>query len=145
VRTGCTGELRDSAPRVYVRARAERRRHNGVGADGEPELGVRSSEQGQHNASKERARCGRQQHLQESTGSARWPALKRWRVCAVARAGSGQHTISELTRLGRDHGSKVGRHSKRGLRCSPHAPAGGGEVADGDTAREWLGTAVKKM
>jgi hypothetical protein len=40
---------------MYVRVRAEQRRRNGVGADGEPELNVRSSEQGQHNASKQRA------------------------------------------------------------------------------------------
>jgi hypothetical protein len=38
--------------------------------------------------SKERARCGRQRHLQESTGSARWPALRRRRVCAAARCGT---------------------------------------------------------
>jgi hypothetical protein len=36
------------SPRVYVRVRAERRRRNGVGADGEPELGVRLSGQDQH-------------------------------------------------------------------------------------------------
>jgi hypothetical protein len=87
-------------PRVFVRVRAERRRRNGVGAqcvgaDSEPELGVRSSGQDQHDASKERARCGRQRHLQ-TTGSARWPALKRRRVCAAARRGTAgdTHTAS---------------------------------------------------
>jgi hypothetical protein len=43
------GRTEGFSPRVYVRVRAERRRRNGVGADGEPELGVRSSGQDQHN------------------------------------------------------------------------------------------------
>jgi hypothetical protein len=41
--------------------------------------------------SKERARCGRQRHLQ-TTGSARWPALKRQRVCAAVRCGTADIT-----------------------------------------------------
>jgi hypothetical protein len=41
--------------------------------------------------SKERACCGRQRHLQ-TTGSARWPALKRRRVCAAARCGTAGDT-----------------------------------------------------
>jgi hypothetical protein len=40
---------------------------------------------------RERARCGRQRHLQ-TTGSARWPTLKRRRVCAVARCGTTGNT-----------------------------------------------------
>jgi hypothetical protein len=45
--------------------------------------------------SEERARCGRQRHLQ-TTGSARWPALKRRRVCAAAQCGTAgdTHTAS---------------------------------------------------
>jgi hypothetical protein len=41
--------------------------------------------------SEERARCGRQRHLQ-TTGSARWPALKRRQVCAAARCGTAGDT-----------------------------------------------------
>jgi hypothetical protein len=44
------GRIEGFSPRVFVRVRAERRRRNGVGAqcvgaDSEPELGVRSSGQ----------------------------------------------------------------------------------------------------
>jgi hypothetical protein len=41
--------------------------------------------------SKERACCGKQRHLQ-TTGSTRWPALKRRRVCAAARCGTTGNT-----------------------------------------------------
>jgi hypothetical protein len=44
-----------------------------------------------HCKARERARCGRQRHLQ-TTGSARWPALKRRRVCAAARCGTAGNT-----------------------------------------------------
>jgi hypothetical protein len=116
------GRTEDSAPRVHVRVRAERRWCNRVGADSEPELGERSSEQRNDTTARQGSAHGDDgRGTCKATGSARWPALKRRRVCAVARAGSGQHTISELTRLGHVRGSKAGRHSKRGLRCSPRA------------------------
>jgi hypothetical protein len=98
-----------------MRVRAERRWCIRVGADSEPELGERSSEQRHDTTARQgSARGDDGSGTCKATGSARWLALKRRRVCAVARAGSGQHTISELTRLGRVRGSKAGRHNKRG-------------------------------
>jgi hypothetical protein len=60
-----------------------------VGADGEPELGMRSS--GQRNdtiARQGSARGDDGSGTCKATGSARWPALKRRRVCAAARCGT---------------------------------------------------------
>jgi hypothetical protein len=84
----------DSRPKKG-RAFARRWRAQCVGADGEPELGVRSSEQRYDTIARQgSARGDDGSGTCKATGSARWPALKRRRVCAVARAGSGQHTAS---------------------------------------------------
>jgi hypothetical protein len=66
-----------------------------VGADSEPELGERSSEQRYDTIARQGSAHGDDgSGTCKATGSARWPALKRRRVCAVARASSGQHTVS---------------------------------------------------
>jgi hypothetical protein len=57
-----------------------------VGADSEPELGERSSEQGFDTIARQgSARGDDGSGTCKATGSARWPALKRRRVCTAAR------------------------------------------------------------
>jgi hypothetical protein len=64
-----------------------------VGADGEPELGVRSSEQRYDTIARQgSARGDDGSGTCKATGSARWPALKRRRVCAAARCGTAGDT-----------------------------------------------------
>jgi hypothetical protein len=71
-----------------------------VGADSEPELGERSSEQRYDTIARQgSARGDDGSGTCKATSSARWPALKRRRVCAAARCGQ-RATYSELTRLG---------------------------------------------
>jgi hypothetical protein len=60
-----------------------------VGADGEPELGVRSLGQRYDTIARQgSARGDDGSGTCKATGSARWPALKRRRVCAAARCGT---------------------------------------------------------
>jgi hypothetical protein len=71
------------------RAFARRWRAQCVGADGEPELGVRSSGQRYDTIARQgSARGDDGSDTCKATGSARWPALKRRRVCAAARCGT---------------------------------------------------------
>jgi hypothetical protein len=73
--------------------RAERRRCKHVGADSEPELGEHSSEQRYDTTARQgSARGDDGSGTYKATGSARWPALKRRRVCAAARCGTAGNT-----------------------------------------------------
>jgi hypothetical protein len=82
----------DSRPKKG-RAFARRWRAQCVGADSEPELGVRSSEQGYDTIARQgSARGDDGSGTCKATGSARWPALKRRRVCAAARCGTAGNT-----------------------------------------------------
>jgi hypothetical protein len=96
------------------RAFARRRRAQCVGVDGEPELGVRSSgqrydtiaEQGSARGDDGSGTC-------KATGSARWPALKRRRVCAAARCGTVVITHKQRAHKARSIlGSKAGSTSR---------------------------------
>jgi hypothetical protein len=137
--TGCTGELRDSALGCSCEC---------VPNDGGATVWVlsvwvptasRNSACARRDKinimqSKERARCGRQRHLQ-TTGSARWPALKRRRVCAAARCGTAGNTQTASSQ-GSVQPRLEGRvHNKVGG-FSPRVPGHDGEaVVKGSTSR----------
>jgi hypothetical protein len=75
------------------RAFTRRWRAQCVGADGEPELGVRSSGQRYGTIARQgSARGDDSSGTYKATGSARWPALKRRRVCAATRCGTAGNT-----------------------------------------------------
>jgi hypothetical protein len=77
--------------------------------------------------SEERARCGRQRHLQ-TTGSARWPALKRRRVCAAARCGTAGNTQTASSQ-GSVQPRLEGRVHNMVGGFSPRVPGHDGEAA----------------
>jgi hypothetical protein len=96
--------------------------------------------------SKERARCGRQRHLQ-TTGSARWPALKRRRVCAAARCGT-----AVITQIASSEGSvqprlegRVHNKLKDSVLTSRSGHGGGEAVTSSGTAWSRGSRAARSM
>jgi hypothetical protein len=93
----CSHDPRPNKGRAFAR----RWRAQCVGADSEPELGVRSSEQRYDTIARQgSARGDDGSGTCKATGSARWPALKRRRVCAAAWCGT-----AGITQVASSHGS----------------------------------------
>jgi hypothetical protein len=84
-----------------------------VGAGGKPKLGDTRRNKGSARSQGKGARAAMTAAAPASDrlGS----ALRRWRVCAAARAGSGQHTNNELTRLGPASARRLGPQQGEGM------------------------------